>query len=468
MPFFNQKILKDIILPVICACLVILPNKAECESTHDVGIINVNRLNLRAEPRRDAPVVKVLDKGAQVRILERQKGWFQVFHEGDIGYVMDQNEYITLYTIHTVTDTRGSDLEKAKSKVKDFLKRIEQRQSEIETFNKHEKEIVAQMQDTDLALSDARRKSSVISADLAKVKDEIVKTQQQADEIEKAINKGKAYAFKRLVALYKLNTLGEMNLFASANSVYDLQRNKWAVENILSHDEEVIGSLVEEKKQFSSLIAQLNEKKASQSLLENRLKDAIKKLAQENTKREKILSELKTQKNNSMVTLKYLKDSAERLDQTIEELSKEPSNYENKSANSFSACQGLLKKPVKGNVINKYGQYVESQSGATNFRNGIEFEAERGAPISAVFSGQVVFSDWLKGYGNVIIITHGDNYYTVYAHAEELFRTKGDDVQTGDVIATVGDTGSMSGPTLYFEIRHHGNSVDPMKWLSRG
>ena len=91
MPFFNQKILKDIILPVICLCLVILPNKAECESTHDVGIINVNRLNLRAEPRLDSPVVKVLDKGMQVRVLEHQEGWLQIFHEGDIGYVSDQN-----------------------------------------------------------------------------------------------------------------------------------------------------------------------------------------------------------------------------------------------------------------------------------------------------------------------------------------------------------------------------------------
>jgi septal ring factor EnvC (AmiA/AmiB activator) len=124
--------------------------------------------------------------------------------------------------------------------------------------------------------------------------------------------------------------------------------------------------------------------------------------------------------------------------------------------------------PVKGRVISNYGTYVEPQSGATNFRKGIEIQAERGAPISAVFSGQIVYADWLKGYGNVIIITHGDNFYTVYAHAEDLFRKKGDNVEADDVIATVGDTGSMSGPTLYFEIRHHGNTEDPLKWIKKG
>jgi len=139
---------------------------------------------------------------------------------------------------------------------------------------------------------------------------------------------------------------------------------------------------------------------------------------------------------------------------------------EQEGISNFSAYQGLLKMPVDGNVISKYGKYIEPHSGAPNFRNGIEIKSRPGTPIRAVFSGQTIFSSWLKGYGNVIIIAHGKNYHTVYAHAEELFRSKGEKVKVGEVIATVGDTGAMTGPTLYFEIRHQGNPIDPLEWIN--
>jgi septal ring factor EnvC (AmiA/AmiB activator) len=449
-------------------CAAAWPGAGQCANIQDVGIVNVSRLNMRAAPRTNAAVIKTLEKGAQVRVMDRRDGWLQVFHEGDIGYVIDQENYIALYTIHTATDSRASDLEKAKSKVKDFLKRIERQEIEIDTYNKHEKEIVLQLQETDVALNNARRQSEAISAELAKIKGEIDKTQRQADEIQKAIDKGKAYAVKRLVALYKLNNLGEMNLLASASSVHELQKSKAMVERILRFDQAFIQDMLDKKQQLSDLLAGLNEKKNNQSILEAKHKEAVHRLAQEKRKRETLLAELKSRKENSLTTLKYLKDAAATLDRTISDLSREPTNYENKSTQAFSSRRGLLNMPVKGSIISTYGTYVEPQSGATNFRKGIEIQAERGSPISAVYGGQIVYADWLKGYGNVIIITHGDNYYTVYAHAEDLFRKKGDTVEADDVIATVGDTGSMSGPTLYFEIRHHGNTEDPLKWIKKG
>ncbi len=444
------------------------PVPAESENVYDIGIIQVNRLNMRIAPSPHAPVVKVLDKNVQVRILEKQNGWLQVFHEGDVGYLVDEKKYISLFAIHGTTDEKVSDIEKAKSKVKDFLRRIENEELQINAYTKNEKELISKLQETEKALDNARRQSAAISAELAKIKVEISKTQQHADEIQKTIDTGKGYAVKRLVALYKLNNLGEMNLFASAASVYEIQKNKAAVERILKYDQKIIKDLVDKKQQLAELLSALHQKKADQALLEARHKEAVIRLTQEKSKRQTLLAELQTQKKNSLTTLKYLKEAAALLDKTIADLSRESTPYQNKTSRTFSASRGLLKMPVKGKIISSYGTYIEPQSGATHFRKGIEIQAERGAPISAVFSGQIVYADWLKGYGNVIIITHGDNYHTVYAHAEDLFRKKGDIVETGDVIATVGETGSMSGPTLYFEIRHHGNTEDPLKWIKTG
>jgi septal ring factor EnvC (AmiA/AmiB activator) len=93
---------------------------------------------------------------------------------------------------------------------------------------------------------------------------------------------------------------------------------------------------------------------------------------------------------------------------------------------------------------------------------------ERGEPVRSVFKGEVLFAQWLKGYGNLVIINHGDNYYTLYAHVEEIFKKKGETVDTGEVIATAGDTGSVKGLCLHFEVRHHGKPVNPMQWISKG
>ena len=124
--------------------------------------------------------------------------------------------------------------------------------------------------------------------------------------------------------------------------------------------------------------------------------------------------------------------------------------------------------PVEGKITNLFGPYKNPKYNVTNFRSGIDIEAEKGEPIRSVFKGTVIFSNWFKGYGNMIIIDHGNSYYTVYAHLEETFKTKGDEVDTAEVIATVGDTGSMTGVKLYFEVRHHGKPMNPLSWLKKG
>ena len=124
--------------------------------------------------------------------------------------------------------------------------------------------------------------------------------------------------------------------------------------------------------------------------------------------------------------------------------------------------------PVKGTIINLFGLYKNKKFNVVNFRSGIDIKAERGEPIRAVWDGKILYSEWFKGYGNLIIIDHGDNYYTLYANADECFTKKADIIEQGEVVATVGDTGAMTGPILHFEIRHHGKPVDPLQWIAKG
>ena len=97
---------------------------------------------------------------------------------------------------------------------------------------------------------------------------------------------------------------------------------------------------------------------------------------------------------------------------------------------------------------------------------GVVFFAQEGAPVTAVFPGKIVFSDWLKGYGLILILDHGQGFMTLYAHNQSLFKQKGDSVIQGEQIATVGHSGGLKQNGLYFEIRQRGKAIPPLRWLS--
>lgn len=443
---------------------IFLPSAAFGMETREVGVVHVKALNMRTGPELSHPVLKVLPMDARVQVLGHTGDWLKVYYDGDIGYISGSREFVRVYTIHTVTGDRRTDLENARRKVRRIEKEIREKESDVSVSSRRERRVVSRLQKIDAQLNRTRREAADLKMEMAKVSSKIADLEGKAVRIQKKIDAGRKYAVRRLTALYKLNMLGEMNLLASAGSLTDLLKQKAALERILAGDYRLISDLVARKEDLSGALDQLDTERAEKQDLQDTYAATITRLEAEKQERQTVLSQIKSRKSNRMATIHYLRQAASRLDRTISRLGAPEPEIGNKT--SFAAYQGLLKMPVNGKIHFCYGKYVEPQSGVTNFHNGIEIQAKRGAPIRAVYSGQLVYSSWLKGYGNVIIIAHGDNYYTVYAHADELFRKKGDHVEAGEVIATVGDTGSLDGACLYFEIRHYGNPVNPLKWIN--
>ncbi|MFC4157860.1 murein hydrolase activator EnvC family protein [Chitinimonas lacunae] len=127
---------------------------------------------------------------------------------------------------------------------------------------------------------------------------------------------------------------------------------------------------------------------------------------------------------------------------------------------NFAALKGKLKLPLRGEVIGRFG--AQRQEGAS--WKGIFIRASGGQPVKAVASGQVVFADWLRGFGNMLIVDHGGGYMSLYGAAESLLRQVGDKVRAGDEVATSGNSGGGGETGVYFEIRHQSRPVDPMVW----
>ena len=132
---------------------------------------------------------------------------------------------------------------------------------------------------------------------------------------------------------------------------------------------------------------------------------------------------------------------------------------------NFAASRGQLTWPTRGAVDQLFGTRREK---SRVIWNGVIINANEGHEVRAVSRGRVAFADWLRGYGLLMIIDHGNGYMTLYGHAQSLFKEAGDWVETDELIATVGRSGGRASAGLYFEIRHNGKPVNPVQWCRRG
>lgn len=140
---------------------------------------------------------------------------------------------------------------------------------------------------------------------------------------------------------------------------------------------------------------------------------------------------------------------------------KEPRASDDPKDGVFARRKGKLHLPVRGTITERFG----SKKGGGPAKKGVFIQTKKGAKIKAVASGKIVFADWLRGFGNLIIIDHGSQYMTIYANNHLLYKKVGRSVKAGDVIATAGSSGSRQETGLYFEMRRRGRAFDPLKWV---
>jgi septal ring factor EnvC (AmiA/AmiB activator) len=132
----------------------------------------------------------------------------------------------------------------------------------------------------------------------------------------------------------------------------------------------------------------------------------------------------------------------------------------------FAQRKGKLRLPAPGTVSVGFGKVINPRFNTVTVQHGLDVDAPAGAPVVAVAAGRVVHAGWFKGYGNLLIVDHGDGYHTLVAHLASMRTAMGEEVEAGDVLGTVGDSGSLKGPYLYFELREKGKPVDPRPWLA--
>jgi murein hydrolase activator len=462
---------KCIFAVLLTAALTIWSSSA---SAVENGTIRVSDLRMRTGPGTDYRIAASLPAGAEVKILSRQDGWLEIEHKGVRGFILHHDSFIEIAQQKADKTPQPSRSSKDAAPNAETIKgELHQARTELAATRRQEKEVLDQFNAADEALSNARRQVRIAKTGLTEVQEKIKEVHARSSVLEKEIQEGEKYAAKRIVALYKANWVGKVHLLATADSFFDFVHRKGTLERILAQDEAFLEELHRNKTALASLLTNLNTRKSERRALELKLRERVAKLGTQQRKRKKLLKTIRSKKSLELAALKALREAALELDAAIvriEPLTPEitPRVESNRKNKPFKAHKGLLSWPVKGKITSFFGRHRNKKFAVTNFQSGINIRAERGEPIRSVSNGHVIFANWFKGFGNMMIVDHGDHYYTVYAHLEEVFKVKGDRVDQGEVIATVGDSGSMKGPALHFEVRHHGKPIDPLEWIQKG
>jgi septal ring factor EnvC (AmiA/AmiB activator) len=459
---------RALIITVLCAgYLFIHPPAAQAA---DRGTIKVSKLNVRSGPGKKYRVVTRLVKGTQVRILSRKNGWLQIELAQGTGYIADRSRFVRILSGSKATPTSdGNKLKDLPEDADNIKQQLKKTRTEIATISRKEKAVIEEFNAGEQALNKARKRVRAARSAHTAIEEKIREIREQSKVLEEEIRDSEAYTAKRLVATYKLNWVGRIQLLATADSFFDFVNRKSALEHILNQDEMLLQKMHNNQSALESLLTEQKARLAEKRALELSLNAHISKLNTAQRQRQDLLKRIRSEKALGLAAMESLKQAALTLNETLDAMPPVPTpQVPEIESKPFKAYKGLLSWPVKGKIISFFGPYRDEKFKVMNFRSGIDIQAERGEPIRSICAGLMIYASWFKGFGNMMIIDHGDHYYTVYAHLEEIFKVKGDRVEKGEVIATVGDSGSLMGPALHFEVRHHGKPVDPLKWIQKG
>lgn len=463
MLYLFKTIFKIYLSSLIFFCAVSIFSASYADAY--TAVIKSAKLNMRSSSKRGAKVVAVLSKGDKGVIIGGIDGpYVYADFNGKKGYLRNRPIYIKIIPSE-VTKKKEVKAKDVKQRKKIIEKKIVKEKNILNRYRKKAKEIVNGLEEIDKSVNLAEKKLGSLKKDYFDINQKIRNQKKKITIVQKQIDELEPFVEKRLVSLYKMSRVGQMNLLFSAQSVVDFMKRQKALKNIIGSDLVMIEKYSNLRKEYLKLEDSFIKEKVRVEDLQKKISKYLRIKESEKEKKRMLLKEIREKENIKLALIESLKEFSKRLDEKIIELGKSEKTVNTKVSRSFESYKGLLNYPVKGKVIAIFGEGRTKNGRVYGYKNGVGILADLGEPVHSIFSGEVVFSDWFKGYGNMMIINHGKNYYTIYAHVQEFFKQKGDKVMKDEVIATIGETGAISGPVLHFELRHHGSPLNPLSWI---
>lgn len=289
---------------------------------------------------------------------------------------------------------------------------------------------------------------------------EIETLSSRIEYLDKIIAKHRTEVKKELLRLYIWRRFYKLDVVLSAKSIPEVYQTSWNLRLIsrlgkrkINEYQALINESVSTREEKKDLLFELAELKKDKEEELSQLRETI-------AEKKDLLASVRQEKGKNIQLTKELKLAQGKLEKLIEDLI-----AKSKIIKRVAAIPKNMTWPCNGKVISKFGRVRHPKYNTTTKNNGIDIKAERGSPVYTVSSGRVSYSGRFLGYGNIILIEHDNGLYSLYGHLELIMVHLGDHVDKGEQIGTVGETGSLAGPMLHFELRKGGKPINPLTWL---
>lgn len=273
----------------------------------------------------------------------------------------------------------------------------------------------------------------------------------------------------RLRQLYMQEPNFKWAMLLGSENLQQMMRNQKFLRLVAERDATLFRDVKEHKLALERERAELTEALVDVADLRKMRERESTTLMKTKSSRLAVLKQVKSQKSKHEQAIAELKQAEQKLNSLLEAMEKSrlDGGFDIANAVDFAKLKGKLNRPVDGSIVKKFGKNRHPTFGTVTFNSGVDISASPGAPIRAVARGKVEFVDWIAGYGQCLIVNHGKGYYTLYAHVSEVFVKPDQVVSAGEVIAEVGDTGSMEGYACHFEIRKSKEALNPQEWFAK-
>jgi murein DD-endopeptidase MepM/ murein hydrolase activator NlpD len=366
------------------------------------------------------------------------------------------------------------------SEVEKRLKKEEQRLDRIQgqlqyhrkqatVAAKQAKGVVVQLEQINQKLVVTEQKMTVLELRKSKVVDRMGFLVREIRSTGGRIEEVKGLLRQRLVAVYKYGGVAEFNLLLSAGGAQEALATSYLLGRIAEQDRGLIRELSDRKTRLSQAHVELKERKADLESKNRELQGQKVDLRSTSQARGVLLERLKRESSAHLEAVRELERAEEEIQATVKRLLAEKKRLLAQQHPGRAPVVyyrgGRLAWPLRGRIMSPFGTRVHPIFRTRIKHTGIDIDGRTGDPVRAAGAGEVLFTGWLRGYGQVIIVDHGNNLTTVYAHLSRIETREGETVKMGDLIGRVGATGVATGSHLHFEVRINGNAVNPMGYL---
>ena len=351
--------------------------------------------------------------------------------------------------------------------LQDVTDKIEEQKKKLKQVEKEEAEVISRLNEIEQRMQQESREYDAIAQDITGLQDDILTTRSRMQALKQKSGQQEQVVQKRLSAMYKYYRRSGLRILLSSRSYNDLLRTEEALGLIVERDHALLRRSLATLEQQRRYEAELQSRRAQLIEARDRIAEKRSQIKDTQQQRSSHLNKIQQEKTLQLKALQELEKYSQQLQKVIDTLPGGKTHYTS-SGVQFSKMRGRIDFPVKGTIIGRFGRQAHPELKTYTYQKGINIQAPVGTPVRAVHAGRVAFADWFKGYGLMIIVDHGEHYYSLSAHASRLLKKVDDVVYAGETIAQVGDTNSIKGAGLYFEIRQQGKPQDPLKWLKKG